>query len=226
MRAPSGASWRYFAFLRTPSMQCSDNPRLTHREQGLSSPQVRWARWQAKHALRAFFLRGRLGSFASFAAEVLSVAFFWPGEFSREVWRSLLCSAAISSSSSPVYSGEGEASSASGVDIITVWQSLSQLHGLVRQARGGADGDTLCAACSRQWCAWDVPSKTVQPMCNRCSAGEVPAACLGLRSRVRWLSKGRFCGTLTRPILAERRRTKPEQTGVLNPVGRYENMQW
>lgn len=35
--------------------------------------------------------------------------------------------------------------------------------------------------------SWDVPSKTVQPMSRSRTAGGVPAACFGVRSRVRWL---------------------------------------
>jgi hypothetical protein len=35
--------------------------------------------------------------------------------------------------------------------------------------------------------SWDVPSKTVQPMSLQRTAGGVPAACFGVRSRVRWL---------------------------------------
>lgn len=78
------------------------------------SPHVRWARWQAKHALRAFLRRGRRGSLAL----GLLFAGFCVGEVSPG-WRSAFCSAAMSSSKSLRYSGEGEASSASEVVMIS-----------------------------------------------------------------------------------------------------------
>jgi hypothetical protein len=82
-------------------------------ENGGYSPHVRWARWQAKHALRAFFLRGLRGSFAFEAG-------FWPLElFCEGEPSSVFCSAAISSSKSLLYSGEGEASWASGEAMIS-----------------------------------------------------------------------------------------------------------
>ena len=46
---------------------------------------------------------------------------------------------------------------------------------------------TVGCGCSRQWYSWGVPSKTVQPMSLERTAGGVPAACFGVRSRVRWL---------------------------------------
>ena len=45
---------------------------------------------------------------------------FWVGEASPD-WRSVVCSAAMSSSRSLLYSGEGDASSASGVVIISLY---------------------------------------------------------------------------------------------------------
>lgn len=95
----------------------------------LYSPHVRWARWQAKHALRAFFRRGLSGSFAFGLPLVL---FFCEGEASP-AWRSADCSAAMSSSRSLLYSGEGDASSASGVVMICLYsaQALGPKHGLL-----------------------------------------------------------------------------------------------
>jgi hypothetical protein len=67
--------------------------------------------------------------------------------------RSVVCSAAMSFSSSRslLYSGEGDASSAPGVVIISPLLSAGTLakHGLSAVVYGGADG-TRSAACSRQ----------------------------------------------------------------------------
>lgn len=80
------------------------------------SPQVKWARWQAKQALLAFLRRGRSGSLALEALEGFG---FCAGELAPEAW-SVFCSAAMSlPSGSRLYSGEGDASSASGVVIIS-----------------------------------------------------------------------------------------------------------
>jgi hypothetical protein len=79
-------------------------------------------------------------------------------------------------SSSSLYSGEGETRLASGVDMICSMRRQSD--------RTGA---AVVQAGSRQWCCGDTPGATAQPMSRRAPAGGVPAACLGVRSRVRWL---------------------------------------
>ena len=113
----------------------------------LYSPQVRWARWQAKHALRAFLRRGLRGSFA-FEAGFRPLAVFCEGEPS-----SVFCSAAMSSSRSPLYSGERDASSASGVAILSPRRCAGApgSHGCRCGLRAALyDRRTLSAACSRQ----------------------------------------------------------------------------
>lgn len=121
------------------------------------SPQVRCALWQAKHALRAFFRLGLVGSL-SFTFEVFEpLVDFRPGEPSPEC--SVRCSAAMSSSKSALYSGEGDASSGSGVVIISLCAAHAEgrarmlLCCAMRLGVGacGASRRTLSCGCSRQW---------------------------------------------------------------------------
>jgi len=84
-----------------------------------SLPQVRCARWQAKHARRAFFRRGREGSFALLFADWPLPLVPWTGDFSSVEARSSFSSAMMPDSSSVPGSGEGDPSSGSG-DILTL----------------------------------------------------------------------------------------------------------
>lgn len=80
-------------------------------------------------------------------------------------------------------------------------------HGLLLWSAVGA-------GCSRQWCSWDVPSKTVRPMSLAHSAGGVPAACLGCDHACAGCSNGRCRGTLTAPLAAGRRAEQREWRSI------------
>jgi hypothetical protein len=63
-----------------------------------------------------------------------------------------------------------------------------QALGLARMPLSAcAMGPRLVLRAAVSVCAWDVPSKTAQPMSLASAAGGVPAARFGVRSRVRWL---------------------------------------
>jgi hypothetical protein len=63
-----------------------------------SIPHVKWARWQAKHALRAFFRRGREGSFAFAAFRPFS--FFIPSPFVLSLIESICSECSVASAES------------------------------------------------------------------------------------------------------------------------------
>ena len=77
-------------------------------------------------------------------------------------------------------------------DVQARGQARARVVGSSRRSRR-----TPGAASSRQWCSWDVPGQTVQPMSCKRTAGGVPAGCFGGDHACAGCSNRRCRGTLT-----------------------------